>query len=119
MAHKTVPAIWREFRAWYRRVIRNRCIDEWRRRKRAPQQLDWEIPGPQKKETGDLLDLVWPALQLLPDRHRQVLELTFYADKSSREIGATMGLREGTVNVLRLRALKKLKDLLENPNGHQ
>jgi RNA polymerase sigma factor (sigma-70 family) len=63
--------------------------------------------------------LVWSALQLLPDRDRQVLEATFYDEKSSAEVGAVMGIRASTVNVLRHRALKKLKRLLENRHGDE
>jgi RNA polymerase sigma-70 factor (ECF subfamily) len=115
----TLPATLTQFRAWVWVIIRNRSKDEWRRRIKGPRQLDGEVPDQNDDRNGDLLGLVWPALQLLPDRDRQVLEQTFYEDKSSKEIGVTMDLSEGAVRVLRHRALKKLRELLENPNDHR
>jgi RNA polymerase sigma factor (sigma-70 family) len=104
------------FRRWVGRIVGNRCIDEWRRWFKRMEQLPSDVPdGAQDSR----LLLVWPALQLLPDRHRQVLEQTFYEDKSSRQIGVALGLREGTVNVIRHRALKKLGALLEKCDDHQ
>jgi RNA polymerase sigma factor (sigma-70 family) len=114
----TLPATLTQFRAWVWVIIRNRCKDEWRRIKKL-RQLDGEVPDQNDDENADLLGLVWPALQLLPDRDLQVLEQTFYEDKSSKEIGLTMDLSEGAVRVLRHRALKKLRELLESPNDHE
>jgi RNA polymerase sigma factor (sigma-70 family) len=60
-----------------------------------------------------------PTLAKLPEHYRQVLQQTFYEEKSSKEIGDGMGLSEGAVRVLRHRALNKLGKLLEKSDDHQ
>ena len=111
-----LPPTTSEFNFWVGRIVRNRCNDEWRYWVRRPGALPPNVAG---KAGDDRLILVWPALQLLPDRDRRVLEETFYENKSSDEIGATMGLSEGAVRVLRHRALKRLAALLEKSHDHE
>ena len=45
----------------------------------------------------------------LPDRARAVLLLTFYAEKTTTEVGQALGLAEGHVRVIRHRALEQLR----------
>lgn len=46
-------------------------------------------------------------LQLLPEREREVLRLRFLHGYSAAEIGRALGLSEGNVRVLQLRALRR------------
>jgi RNA polymerase sigma factor (sigma-70 family) len=112
-------------------IVRNRCHDEYRKWFKRPVPLgpanevadDRETPEEaairKEAETHEarLVELLPVAMQLLPDHYREILECTYYGEMSSKDIGARMGLSEGNVRVLRLRAHKKLRQLLENPDG--
>lgn len=48
-------------------------------------------------------------LSTLAERERTVVLLTFYGDRSSREIAQTLGTSEGNVRVIRSRAIDRLR----------
>ena len=48
-------------------------------------------------------------LATLAERERTVVLLTFYGDRSSREIAQTLGTNEGNVRVIRSRAIARLR----------
>lgn len=48
-------------------------------------------------------------LSTLAERDRTVVLLTFYGDRSSREIADTLGISEGNVRVIRSRAIDRLR----------
>jgi RNA polymerase sigma-70 factor (ECF subfamily) len=48
----------------------------------------------------------------LAERERTVVLLTFYAERPSRDIAQTLGLREGNVRVIRSRAIERLRACL-------
>jgi RNA polymerase sigma-70 factor (ECF subfamily) len=48
-------------------------------------------------------------LSTLTERERTIVLLTFYGDRSSREIGQTLGIGEGNVRVIRSRAIDRLR----------
>jgi RNA polymerase sigma-70 factor (ECF subfamily) len=48
-------------------------------------------------------------LSTLADRERTVVLLTFYGDRSSREIAEALGISEGNVRVIRSRAIDRLR----------
>jgi RNA polymerase sigma-70 factor, ECF subfamily len=48
-------------------------------------------------------------LSTLAERERTVVLLTFYGDRSSREIAQTLGISEGNVRVIRSRAIDRLR----------
>jgi RNA polymerase sigma-70 factor (sigma-E family) len=56
---------------------------------------------------------VMHALQLLPDRQREVLVLRFYLDEPEAEIARIMGIRPSTVRSTTSRALTALGRMLE------
>lgn len=49
-------------------------------------------------------------LDLLPERERSVLLLTFYEDRRADEVAAALGLTAGNVRVIRHRGLERLRD---------
>lgn len=51
-------------------------------------------------------------LELLPDREREVVELTFLHEMTSAEAGARLGLTEGAVRTARSRAINRLRTIL-------
>jgi RNA polymerase sigma-70 factor (ECF subfamily) len=48
-------------------------------------------------------------MSTLAERERTVVLLTFYGDRSSREIAQTLGISEGNVRVIRSRAIDRLR----------
>ena len=48
-------------------------------------------------------------LAALAERERTIVLLTFYGDRSSREIAQTLGISEGNVRVIRSRAIDRLR----------
>jgi RNA polymerase sigma-70 factor, ECF subfamily len=51
-------------------------------------------------------------LSTLAERERTIMLLTFYGDRSSREIAQTLGISEGNVRVIRSRAIDRLRSCL-------
>src|SRR5262249_22561661 len=68
--------------AWVGVIVRNRCHDEWRSMLKQPAQLLCGadiVDGAEAPENSESRAIiVFTALQLLPDRERQVLDYTFY-----------------------------------------
>ena len=56
---------------------------------------------------------VAPCLATIGERERTILLLTFYAEKSSDEIGRALGMTSGAVRVGRHRALASMRTCLE------
>jgi RNA polymerase sigma-70 factor (ECF subfamily) len=106
--------------AWIKKIVRNRAIDEVRKRNAAPppgQDGPLEnLPGPSQEEAGQrdrrALD-VMAALAQLPQRQRQVVELHYFDRLRDNEISARLGGSVAAIRVLRCRALKELRRLME------
>jgi len=115
---ESLPQTLPQLLAWIGVIVRNRCHDEWRARLKQPGQLlsgcDIAAGTEAQNNSECRAILVFAALQMLPERERQVLDHTFYDGMSSAQIGAAMTISEGAVRVLRHRALKALKRLLED-----
>ncbi len=108
-----------QFRAYLFKIIRNICIDHYRKHgKRSEQQLIENMidngSTPEEltvqKETFGILNRL---LQDLNERYRTALYLREYAEMSYQEIAQTMGISLGQVRMLIYRGRKKLKKLAE------
>lgn len=64
-------------------------------------------------EPGFDLDAVERCLHALTERDRQVLVLSFYDERTSAEIGNTLGMTAPTVRVARHRALGRLRECVQ------
>ena len=64
--------------------------------------------------SGDI-DAMARCLQRLAERDRRVLLLTFYAERTSAEIAAELGVTGPVVRVARHRALGRLRDCVGRP----
>jgi RNA polymerase sigma-70 factor (ECF subfamily) len=102
------------FRPWFTaiavRLARRYLRAEHRRCKTPGAAAD---PSPcEHDHAGKVTDALWvtQALAALPERHRQVVILRYWADLTSREIGKALGLRPGTVRYLLLQARKMVRD---------
>lgn len=89
----------RPFTAWWFAILRNYCIDELRRRKRAPVQLgddDFNLSSPADESVLDRIALA-RAMEKLPEMHRDVLRLRYFADLSYQELAQVLEIPAGTV----------------------
>ena len=53
-------------------------------------------------------------MRTLPEREQEIIGLKFLGGLNNRQIGQAMGLRAGHVAVILYRALRRLRDLLED-----
>jgi RNA polymerase sigma-70 factor, ECF subfamily len=112
--------------AWIKKIVRNRAIDALRRRANEPttgQEVQLgNQPGRPVEETAgrDARALaVMAALEKLPPRQRQVVELHYFDRLRDAEISAQLGGSVAAIRVLRCRALKELRRLMENDHAAQ
>jgi RNA polymerase sigma-70 factor (ECF subfamily) len=108
--------------AWIKKIVRNRAIDEARRRASGPATGNdsalVNVAGPTDPEQAAARDQravgVMAALHRLPQRQRQVVELHYFDRLKDAEISARLGGSVAAIRVLRCRALKELRRLMEN-----
>ncbi|MCU0236774.1 MAG: sigma-70 family RNA polymerase sigma factor [Acidobacteria bacterium] len=101
--------------AWLLCIARNSCLDHMRRRKvRGPLQpisetsaVSWETPEAHAGTVEDIR-IMRRAIACLPRRLRDVLVMREYGELTCREIGATLGIGNGTVS----KRLKRSRQLV-------
>ena len=110
-------------RPWLMGMVRNRCIDELRRRdvherRRAEvENVEERFAAPESTD-GEVLraeqsTAVWTALAMLPGNQRHVLELAYFDGWTQTEIAERLDLPLGTVKGRTRLALDKLRSTLE------
>ena len=104
---------------WLLRIVVNRVSSHRRRRLLSMVPLPWAERAASHDLTPDATveaqqerDEVGAAVARLPDEHRQLIVLRFYAELSVPEIARVTGLAEGTVKSRLHRALARLRELL-------
>jgi RNA polymerase sigma-70 factor (ECF subfamily) len=113
--------------AWIKKIVRNRAIDELRKKHPAgfndpDEQMAavQERVSPQEAAQRDGQAMaVMAALAKLPERQRQVVELHYFDRLREVEISARLGGSVAAIRVLRCRALKALRQYLEPDNDTQ
>lgn len=113
--------------AWIKKIVRNRAIDATRRRRSGEQSLDdaWlqnhpERQGPeQRAEREQRAASILAALQELPEKQRQVVELHYFDRLRDEQIRERLGGSVAAIRVLRCRALKQLRRLMEANHEYQ
>ncbi len=112
------------FEAWLFAIARN-VVADFYRKKRLRGWLSWEKlqrKPEQNPSTETMIEKserqqsLFAALRTLKPRERDLLALRFGAEFTNRKIAAQTGLSEQNVAVIIYRALKKLKQILEEPN---
>jgi RNA polymerase sigma-70 factor (ECF subfamily) len=104
---------------WILTIARSRAIDHLRRRVPEPVSSDEMTRlaggGDGVPETDRVLDRwhVAELLSVLPDHERELLRLRFYEELSQTEIAARLDLPLGTVKARMVRALRKLRQHLD------
>ena len=107
--------------AWIKKIVRHRAIDEARRRAGRPGQggdahlenLPTRVGDSELAEREGRSLRVLSALGKLPERQRLVVELHYFDRFRDEEIRRRLGGSVAAIRVLRCRALKELRRLME------
>ena len=107
------------FPGWLRRVVHSHC-ERLRRVPRVPTvELDdiahVSAPAPDAEARGRAAQLE-EAVATLPDRLRNVVTLFYYGERSMREVGHFLGLRESTIKRRLYEGRQRLREMLANPD---
>lgn len=106
------------FSAWIFTIARNLLIDHYRNHKEFTELTNLE---PDKKQDNQPIfntervlsrDYLKKALGKLKESYSEIVVLAFLNDLSNEEIAYLLNKNEGTVRVLKFRALKELKKIL-------
>ena len=115
---KNVP-----FGAWLFRIARHSVIDAYRA-SRGFEEMNESFVDPDELNRADTrtrrgytLEIVRKAVGELPKRYREILLLSFMAELPHSEIARVLRMTEGSVRILKLRALRKLEGLLPPDMG--
>jgi RNA polymerase sigma-70 factor (ECF subfamily) len=109
---------------WVFRIARNTLIDYWRTdKRRATASLPIDEAGALRASSSDpeaeyqsrqrRSDVI-RALAALPESDRDLLSLKFIAHRTNREIAAVLEISEAAVSMRLLRALRKLRRILQD-----
>jgi RNA polymerase sigma-70 factor (ECF subfamily) len=134
IAQSTLVAVWRKAgqfdpasagaAAWIFTIARNLRVDAARRSARqaraiGPAQLDLELGTVESPETDltrrDDISRVSSALRLLAPEQSTVIRMSFIEERPHAEIAADLGIPLGTVKSRIRLAMKRLRDLLDEP----
>jgi RNA polymerase sigma-70 factor (ECF subfamily) len=104
-------------------VSRTMTIDLKRRDRRREQLREMFVaapvlPDPHEDRALDL-DRLETCLARLAERERMIVLLTFYAERSARQVGEEMTVTEANVRVIRHRAIGKLRACMSAPGAVQ
>lgn len=100
-----------KFRSWLYGILINCCKDELRRKKRAatPEEHTEEQPAPEAPVSHETKEVLWNAVNRLPEPYRTVLILFYYEDLPTADIAAATDTRPATVR----KQLERARDLLK------
>jgi RNA polymerase sigma-70 factor (ECF subfamily) len=124
---ETFAAVWRSARSyrpergpaapWLYTVARNAIVDRQRAKVDQPAEVPDSAsgePGPaDRAETSFVAWRVHRALEELPEKEREVLELAYWSELSQSEVAEYLHIPLGTVKTRTRSALARLADLLE------
>ena len=105
---------------WFHGVVVNAALDVMRKRKGLPAAVE-ELPEPpgggggrpeDEARKSEIRERIRKAVYRLPERQRDVFLLKHFEHMSVKEVGAALGLAEGTVKVHLSRAVNTLKEEL-------
>jgi RNA polymerase sigma factor (sigma-70 family) len=105
-----------ELAAWLHRTTVHASIDLWRseirRRNRENYAVAMQTDPNETVPWNDLAPVLDDAVNELADTDRQAIVTRFFADKSMRDVGATLGVSEDAAKMRVSRALDRLRNLL-------
>ena len=87
------------FKAWWFAILRNYCLDELRRKKRASVAVSAEDANLASPADESVLDRVAleRAMEQLSEMHREVLRLRYYGDLTYEEMARVLDIPTGTI----------------------
>jgi RNA polymerase sigma-70 factor (ECF subfamily) len=102
---------------WLYAIARNAIVDRLRSRAETPMEppdVVSDDPGPaDRAEQSYVSWRVHRALEVLPEREREVLELAYWSGLSQSEVASFLDIPLGTVKTRTRSALARLADVLE------
>ncbi|WP_342429712.1 sigma-70 family RNA polymerase sigma factor [Neobacillus sp. FSL H8-0543] len=104
------------FKTWLIRIMINYCNDQLKKKKRTV--LGDEIISQQGISENHTEMELKDAMLGLDDRSREILTLKYFNDMKISEIAATMQCPEGTIKTWIYKALKSLREKLEERSGN-
>ena len=111
------------FLTWLMRISHNLVIDFYRSKKDKT-YLDFEIVSSDSNSSPErVVEMEFDQQQLrrailrLPADQQQVILMSFIEGFSYSEIASTFGKSEGSIRVIQHRALKKMRNILEEEKG--
>jgi RNA polymerase sigma-70 factor, ECF subfamily len=124
---ETFAAVWRSAQSyrpergpaapWLYTVARNAIVDRQRARVEAPAEVpDTPSADPGPADRAEASFVAWRvhrALEELPEKEREVLELAYWSELSQSEVAEFLHIPLGTVKTRTRSALARLADLLE------
>ena len=105
-------------RAWLYRIAGNLLIDHWRAKKSVP-LVDEDSVLSEAEDVSETLDRqmmarrLHQALDRLPAEMRSVVRLRFIEGLSAKQTARITGFSESNVRVIQFRALKKMRQYLD------
>ena len=111
---------------WLFTIARNTIIDHYRSYKEIISEEEGEInniaseDSPVKKAEQKLTQIaIEKALSELSEIQREVITLRYMEDLSFKEIAQILNKNEGTIRVIQLRALSKLKSIMKKQSNSE
>lgn len=103
-------------KTWLIRIVINYCNDQLKRKKRLLLNDDLlKVQGsPENHDAMEIRD----AMKALDDRSREILTLKYFHDMKIKDIADTMKCPEGTIKTWLNKALKMLREKLEEKGGN-
>lgn len=103
----------RPFFPWFYRILKNLCIDHFkriRRRKEIPLEESYFLI--QDSEDKEMKEAMWQGIEKLPFEQKEIIILRYFREYSYEEIAEITGKPIGTVMSSLYYAKKKLKDIV-------
>ena len=104
------------FKAYLFQAARNKCLNELRKKKNTislnQEDIDIEETDAMSLETDELYRLIQEAVLALPDKCKEVFQLSRTENLSNQEIATQLNISVKTVEAQITKALKRIKEFL-------
>lgn len=112
------------FSSWIFRIAHNAVVDFYRLHK-EDLPLDYELPETNRSQDPVVLteqklshEVLQKAIAKLSKKYQQIITLKYINELDNEEIARILKKNEGSLRILKFRALKALKKILESMNIH-